>query len=164
MKISQYEKMQRSIERAKKAHRKAKERKRDIQDLKDAGIWNDPRTLYLDEDGYVLPDAPQWWRNLRKAWITNDMKVVAAKSDLVARREPAVKKGYKKVDRNPKLKHSIKMKLLLEDHGINVDQNSMLSDEFSDWKFCVNGRLQRGSEPTISVFYFLQHRADIELH
>ena len=160
MALSQYEKMQHSIERSKKAHRKAKERKRDIQDLKDAGIWQDPRTLYLDDDGYILPNAPQWWRNLRKAWVTNDRKVRVAKSDFAYRQEPPAKKRYKKVERKPKLKHSDKMKLLLEDHGIYIDQNSMLSDNFSDWKFCVNGRLQRKSEPTISVHYFLQHHAD----
>lgn len=160
MALSPMEKWQRSAERAKKAHSKAKERKKDIQDLKDAGIWQDPRTLYLDDDGYILPDAPQWWRNLRKSWSTNDRKIVISKSDLPDRREPAVKKRYKKVERKPKLKHSEKMKLLLEDHGIEIDENSMLCDEFSDWRFCVNGRLQRGSEPTISVFYFLQHYAD----
>jgi len=160
MALSQYEKIHRSIERSKTARAKAKQRKQDIQDLKNAGIWQDPRTLYLDEDGYILPDTPQWWLNLRKAWITNESKAAAEKNSPSCHREPAAKKRYRKVERKPKIKHSEKMKLLLKDHGIYVDQNNMLSDEFIDWRFCPNGRLQRGEEPTISVHYFLQHHAD----
>jgi len=65
-----------------------------------------------------------------------------------------------KIQRKIKLKHSEKMKLLPEDHGIYVYDDGMLSDEFSEWWFCPNGWLQRGLEPTISVLYFLQHHAD----
>lgn len=160
MAMSSMQKWQKSIERSKAARSKQKQRRQDIQDLKDCNVWENPRNRYLDDDGYILPDAPQWWKNLRKAWVTNDRKVVVSKSDLPDRQESTVKKRYKKTKRKPKIKHSEKIKLLLEDHGIYVDQNSMLCDEFSDWKFCINGRLQRGSESTISVFYFLQHHAD----
>ena len=165
MAMSPMLKWQKSIERAKIARSKQKLRRQDIQDLKDRDMWNDPRTRYLDEFGYILPDAPQWWLNLRRAWNTNDQSntvkkvAMALKSDKLPQiLQP--KKRYKKVEHKPKLKHSEKMKLLLADHGILIDQNNMLCDEFSEWKFCVNGRLQRNDEPTISVFYFLQHYAD----
>ncbi len=161
-------KWQNSIERAKMARSKQKERRRDIQDLKDRDMWNDPRNRYLDEYGYPLSDAPQWWLNLRKAWKTNDRKSTLEMAVRPLKSEeptavPLRKKRYKKIDRKPKLKHSEKMKLLLEDHGIYVRKDGMLSDEFSDWKFCVNGKLLDTSKPnlnTISVFYFLQHYAD----
>ena len=62
--------------------------------------------------------------------------------------------------KRPPMKRSDEMQLLLADHGILVNDDNHLCDEFSDWRFCPNGRLQRGSESTISVFYFLQHYAD----
>ncbi len=62
--------------------------------------------------------------------------------------------------KKPLTKRSSEMRLLLEDHGIYIDINSYLSNEFSEWLFCPNGRLQRGDESTISVFYFLQQYAN----
>ena len=160
------QKLKKQIERANIARVKQRQRRKDIQNLKDAGIWKDPRTKYLNQYGFILPGAPQWWLNLRGAWETNDRKALEKRRVQSSEsKEPAIKptrkKRYKKVDRKPKIKHSEKMRLLLEDHGIYVDQNNMLSDNFSNWKFCINGRLQRKKESTISVFYFLQHHADI---
>ena len=165
MAMSPLQKLQRSMERAKRSRIKQKQRRQEIQDLKDAGVWKDPRTRYLDKYGYPLPDAPQWWLNLRKAWDANDQRYAAR---MAARPltggEPKQtvrrKKRYKKIDRKPKIKHSEKMRELLADHGIYVDPDNYLCDEFAGWRFCPNGRLQRGSEPTISVHYFLQHYAD----
>ena len=158
-------KWQKSIERSKKARFKQKQRRQDIQDLKNAGAWQDPRTRYLDEDGYPLLDAPKWWLNLRKAWSTNDqrstLKIPAAHLDRdEPSKTPQRKKRYKKVDRKPKVKHSEMMRQLLADHGIYVNPDNYLCDEFSHWRFCPNGRLQCGSESTISVHYFLQRYAD----
>jgi len=163
--MTEMEKWQRSIERIKRASTKAKQRRQEIQDLKNAGVWQDPRTRYLDDDGYILLDAPQWWLNLRRAWDTNDRRYAVQKAarPLNEGEPPQVpkrKKRYNKIDRKPKVKHSEKMRLLLEDHGIYVDDNGMLGDEFYEWRFCPNGKLQRGLEPTISVHSFLQHYAD----
>ncbi len=148
-----------------KSKAKAKRRRQEIQDLKDAGVWQDPRALYLDNDGYVLRDAPQWWLNLRRAWDANDRRYATQKAARPLKTDepttiPKRKKRYNKTERKSKVKHSEKMKLLLEDHGIHVTADGMLSDEFSEWRFCPNGRLQHNDEPTISVFYFLQHHVD----
>ncbi|KYJ87524.1 hypothetical protein [Sulfurovum riftiae] len=165
MAMTEMEKWQRFNERTKRASTKVKQRRQEIQDLKNAGVWQDPRTLYLDEDGYVLPNAPQWWLNLRRAWDVNDRRYAAQKAarplnEGEPSQVPKRKKRYSKPHRKPKLKHSEKMKLLLEDHGLHVGDNGMLSDEFHEWQFCPNGRLKRNDKPTISVFYFLQHYAD----
>ncbi len=165
MQMTEMEKWQRSLDRAKRSSAEEKQRRQEIQDLKNAGIWQDPRTLYLDEDGYVLPDAPQWWLNLRRAWDANDRRYAAQKAARLLNegelpRVPKRKKRYNKTERKPKVKHSEKMKLLLEDHGLHVSADGLLCNEFSEWRFCPNGRLQRNDEPTISVFYFLQHYAD----
>ncbi|KYJ87046.1 hypothetical protein [Sulfurovum riftiae] len=166
MKMTEMEKWQRSLDRAKKSSANAKQRRQEIQDLKNAGVWQDPRTRYLDEDGYPLPDTPQWWLNLRRAWDANDRRYAVQKAVRPFNKgeppqAPKRKKRYNKIERKPKVKHSEKMKLLLEDHGIHVSADGLLSDEFSEWRFCPNGRLQHGDEPAISVFYFLQHHADI---
>jgi len=108
MAMSPILKWQRSIECSKKAREKQKQRRKDIQDLKNAGAWQDPRTRYLDEDGYPLPDAPQWWLNLRKAWNVNDQSNTARMPAAHLDRDepsktPQRKKRYKKVDRKPKV-------------------------------------------------------------
>lgn len=160
MAMSPLLKMQRSMEKAHIASEKAKQRKQDIQDLKDAGIWIDPREIYLDDYGYMKYDAPVWFRNLYKAW--GEQKKI--NDELHERKvtEPTVKRKRKKnrfkYNKKP-LRRGDEMRSLLEDHGIYVGEDNMLSDEFSEWRFCPNGRLQRADEPTISVFLFLDKYA-----
>ena len=71
MKMTEMDKWQRSLERAKNASEKEKQRRRDIQDLKNAGVWQSPEELYLNECGQIKPDAPRWFKNLSKAWDSN---------------------------------------------------------------------------------------------
>ena len=97
--------------------------------------------------------------------MTNDQKAVERKSNKDLS-EPRPKRKRKKKpisERKPTVKHSEKMRSELEDHGIYIDEDGMLSDDFSNFRFCVNGKLLDVSKPnsnTISVFYFLQHYAD----
>ncbi len=165
MAMSQMMKWQKSNERNKKANTKKKLRDQDIQDLKDRDLWEDPRERFLDEYGHVLPNAPAWWLNLRKAWITNDQQAVKrnANKDLSEAQPKRRRKKKPLSERKPTIKHSEKMRAELKDHGVYIDVNGMLSDEFSNFRFCVNGKLLDTSKPnsnTISVFYFLQHYAD----
>ena len=148
MAMTELEKWQRSVARVKRSSAEAKQRRQEIQDLKNADVWQDPRTRYLDDEGYPLPDAPQWWLNLRRAWDANDRRYAAQRAarPLNEGEPPQVpkrKKRYNKTERKPKVKHSEKMKLLLEDHGIHVTADGMLSDEFSDVGAGVFGHRRR---------------------
>ncbi len=153
------QKWQRSIEKAKIANAKAKQCRRDNQDLKDAGVYISPDEKYRDEFGYIRPDAPQWYKNIQGAWETN-RKIRQTNSALKADGYDPVKRKRKKktMDQKPrkvKIKRSVQMKVLLQGHGVSVDVISGTIEGYEDFTFLPNGRICTPEKDVISVFQFI---------
>ena len=158
MEMSPMLKWQRSIERSKKSREKQKQRRQDVQDLKNAGVWQSPDELYLDEYGQVKPDAPTWYRNLSKAWDSN-RSIHTVNRELKSRGlQPAKRKRKKKTmdlkTRKVKIKRSVQMKALLENNGVSVSTNGTI-ESYEDFTFLPNGRIKTPEKDVISAIQFL---------
>ena len=159
MAMTELQKIQKSIEKAKTARNKVKQRRQDIQDLKDAGVYISPDDLYLDQYGHVKPDTPTWYRNIRKAWTSN--RTIHQKSNgLKEKGYASVKRKRKKkpIEMKPrkvKIKRSVQMKLLLEDHGINILENGSVED-YDGFQFLPNGRIRTNENDVISAIQFIR--------
>lgn len=69
MSMNDMQKWEKSIE----ASRRKIQKRNDVKDLRNAGIYNNGVSAYLDEDGYPLDgvEIPHWFKNFSKAWKTN---------------------------------------------------------------------------------------------
>ncbi len=159
MAMSPMMKWQKSNERAKVASQKAKQRRRDIQDLKDRGMWVPPDVLYRDEYGYIKFDAPQWFKNLSKAHKSND-EIRKINDKLKAEGLAPVKRKRKKktLERKPrkvKVKRSVEIQnLLYEQHGITVIPGEPIAD-FAGFTFLIGGRIRTPENDVISTIQFI---------
>ena len=141
-------------------------------------------------DKTKYPDKPAYFKNLEKARQVRHQNLQEKKSVETAKfldevgtardmlREPELwfdyceKKGLNRKPGRPKLppeqlkhkpiKRSEKMKLLLEDHGVTVNDDNTL-DGYDGFTFMVNGRIkflgdtEHGVEPyTLSVHAFIE--------
>lgn len=156
---------------------KAKQRRRDISDLKNAGVWQDPRDKYLTKTGSLKPymEILTWFLNIYKAWGKG-----AANRDNWNRwcnsrvehtgidpREQKRKVGRPKLPQHlkkspTKVKRSDTMKALLLEHNIHLTEPSnVYADrflvEYSHWQFLPNGRVRHKQESPISVHQFLKN-------
>ncbi len=159
MAMSPMLKWQRSAERSVRARDKAKQRRQDIQDLKDAGVYISPDELYRDEYGYIKADAPQWFKNLSKAHKSN-VEIREANAKFKANGHAPVKRKRKKktMDMKPrkvKIRRSIQMKVLLQGHGISVDLISGTITGYEDFTFLPNGRICTPGKDVISTIQFI---------
>ncbi len=157
------------------------QKRKDVQDQRYAGSYNNGKNAYLDEDGHPLDgvEIPIWFENLSKAWQSNSKKGVRSKDtipkswdewcddrvDLIgidprkAKRPVGRPKLPSHLKKNPtKTKRSDQMKQLLLEHGVHIEPAGQ--DEFlvehPDWEFLPNGRLRYMEDQPISVHRFLQ--------
>ena len=159
MAMNEIMKWQKSVEKAKVARSKAKQCRRDNQDLKNAGVYISPDEKYRDEFGYIRPDAPQWYKNIQGAWETN-RKIRQTNSTLKADGHAPVKRKRKKktMDQKPrkvKIKRSVQMNVLLQGHGISVNVISGTITGYEEFTFLQNGRIRTPENDVISVFQFI---------
>lgn len=160
MTLHHYNKMAKSLELAKAAKEKAKQRRRDIQDLKYRGLWLSPDELYRDEYGYIKSDAPAWFKNLSKAHKSND-EIRETNARLKAQGSAPMKRKFKKktiearkVKAKPK--RTDEMQLLLKDkHGITVAPNEEIVD-YDGFTFLIGGKIRTPDNDIISVFQFVK--------
>ena len=187
MAMSALEKWHRSNEKAKVAGAKAKQSRKDNNDLKNAGIYVSPDEKYLDEDGYHRDniEIPTWFKNLSKAWQENRQQGATRRKEKTGSLKPVTemwdnwcndriemlgedcdpRKPKPKVGR-PKLppeelKHP-KVKRSDKMRQILEDNgidvlNDLSLDKYPEWTFLPNGRVRQGDEPPISVHLFLKN-------
>ena len=146
------------MEQSKVAREKQKQRRQDIQDLKNAGAYISPDEKYRDEYGHIKSDAPQWYKNIQGAWETNK-KISQINSDLKANGHALAKRKRKKktIERKPrkvKIKHSVKMRVLLEEHGVKVLTSNAI-EGYDGFQFLPNGRIRTPENDVISIFQFI---------
>ena len=187
MKMSPYEKWHRSNAKAKISRAKAKQSRKDNNDLKNAGIYVSPDERYLDEDGYYRDDIeiPTWFKNLSKAWQENrrqgatrrrekteslksmtemwdnwcDNRIEMLGEDCDPRNSKP-KVGRPKLPPEEKKKPKIKRS---EQMRKLLKENSInvlndLSlDKHPNWAFLPNGRVKQRNEPPVSVHLFLKN-------
>ena len=151
-------KWQKSNEKAMAANAKAKQRRRDIQDLKNAGVWQSPEELYLDEYGHTKPDAPSWFKSLCKAWQSNRALHESNKALKAVGHAPAKRKRKKKnmdiKTRKVKIKRSVQLKVLLQEYGVVVNDAGTITG-YDGFEFLKNGRIRTPNKDVISVIQFI---------
>ncbi len=158
MAMSPMLKWQKSNEKARVANAKAKQRRQDIQDLKNAGVYISPDELYRDEYGHIKLDAPQWYKNIQGAWETN-RKIRQTNSTLKADGHVPVKRKRKKktMDQKPrkvKIRRSVQMKVLLQEHDVVVNDAGTI-EGYEDFIFLPNGRIGTPENDVISAIQFI---------
>ena len=187
MEMSALEKWHRSNVKAKVAGAKAKQSRKDNNDLKNAGIYVSPNERYLDEDGYHRKDIeiPTWFKNLSKAWQVNRRQGATRRREKTGSLKSVtemwdnwcddriemlgedcdLRKSKPKVGR-PKLppeelKHPKIKRSDKMKKLLKANGINVLHDQsldkYPDWTFLPNGRVKYENEPPISVHLFLKN-------
>jgi len=157
--MSQMLKWQKSAEKAKIANAKAKQQRRDNQDLKDAGVYISPDEKYRDEHGYIKGDAPQWFKNLSKAHKSNDeIREINAKLKVQGHAPMKRKRKKKTMELKPrkvKLRRTDVMIELLYTHGVTVLPDEPIVD-YEGFTFLTGGKMRTSDGDIISTYQFIK--------
>lgn len=126
--------------------------------------WASNRALKIEREATKLKEENQTLPNrfgtsIREAIADDDELWHDRCNELHTRRKPG-RPRMKPEDRknNPRIKRSDKMKKLLLENGITVDEENNIHNDtglYIGWKFQINGRVKFDEEPPISVHKFL---------
>jgi len=152
-------KWQKSVEKAKVSNAKAKQRIRDIQDLKNAGVYVSSDEKYRDEYGHIKSDAPQWFKNLSKAHKSND-EIREVNTKLKSQGHAPMKRKRKKSTtgrkiRKVKPKRTDVMMELLYTHGVVVTPDEPIVD-YNGFTFLIGGKIRTSDGDIISTYQFIK--------